>query len=266
MLPIFCFSQTRYVKFADIDTIGKAKIEVIFQYDVTDIVKKESKTTYDILQVGHNISKFYNYNTFKQDSVVMTMNRHKISRMEATKLSNKYRSSPSFDRMKIFKNKSEKKITVRDKVLSDKYFYEEEQMKFKWRLIDSVKTICGYKCQKAVTNFRGRNWIVWFTSKIPSSEGPWKFSGLPGLILRAEDSDKEHIFSAITIRKNNSVIIQDRLQFIKTEREKLNKLMVEYKRNPSTFISGSKYAPKDKAGKEIKTKGFSIFYNSIEKR
>lgn len=261
-----CYSQIVFAKFADIDTLDKAKFEVIYQYDVTDVVKQEQQTTYDILQIGQKISKFYNYSTYRTDTAVLTMDRHRISRMEANQLFNKYKLSPTFDKTEILKNQKERKIIVRDKVFTDKYFYEEDYPNFEWKIDSSdTLTIAGYLCKKATTHFRGRTWTVWYTSKISSSEGPWKFNGLPGLILRAEDSDKEHIFSAITIRKNNSAIIQDRLDFIKTKREKLNKLMGEYKQKPSTFASGSKYAPKNKDGKEIKPKGFSLFYNSIEK-
>ena len=52
--------------------------------------------------------------------------------------------------------------------------------------MDSVKTVAGYECHLATTHFRGRDWRVWFTLDIPLSLGPWKLSGLPGLILAAE--------------------------------------------------------------------------------
>ena len=53
------------------------------------------------------------------------------------------------------------------------------------------KTISGLTCQLAKTNFRGRSYEVWFTNKIPTFAGPWKFHGLPGLIIEISDSTKE---------------------------------------------------------------------------
>jgi len=51
-----------------------------------------------------------------------------------------------------------------------------------WEIMNDTLTIMGYLCQKAVSTFRGRNHIAWFTSEIPVNDGPWKLYGLPGLI------------------------------------------------------------------------------------
>lgn len=68
-------------------------------------------------------------------------------------------------------------------------FRIKDTPKMDWNVIaDSVKTILGYECQMAETTFRGRHWKVWFTLDIPLSIGPWKFGGLPGLVLQAESS------------------------------------------------------------------------------
>jgi len=51
---------------------------------------------------------------------------------------------------------------------------------------DSTKNILGYECMKAETTFRGRHYHAWFSMDIPVALGPWKFSGLPGMILQVE--------------------------------------------------------------------------------
>lgn len=54
----------------------------------------------------------------------------------------------------------------------------------KWELIlGQNKEIAGFNCQKATLNFRGRKFTAFFTEDIPVNYGPWKFKGLPGLIL-----------------------------------------------------------------------------------
>lgn len=71
-----------------------------------------------------------------------------------------------------------------------KYFSVYEKIPImQWEFINETKKINIYNCKKAKTNFRGRNYNVWYTEEIPISVGPWKFNGLPGLILSVEDSE-----------------------------------------------------------------------------
>jgi GLPGLI family protein len=52
-----------------------------------------------------------------------------------------------------------------------------------WVILNESQNIAGYKCMKAEVNFRGRKFTAWFTSDINIPFGPFKFKGLPGLIL-----------------------------------------------------------------------------------
>ena len=52
---------------------------------------------------------------------------------------------------------------------------------FKWKIqSNEQKEILGYKCQKAIGEFRGRKYTAWFTDAIAVNSGPYKFKGLPG--------------------------------------------------------------------------------------
>jgi GLPGLI family protein len=70
----------------------------------------------------------------------------------------------------------------------DTLFVKDTPRIISWELLNETKNINSFKCQKAVGNFRGRTYTVWFTNDIPVSLGPWKLNGLPGLILEATDS------------------------------------------------------------------------------
>ena len=74
---------------------------------------------------------------------------------------------------------------------------------FDWQLLDGDSIVCGYPCHKATTTFRGRTWTVWYTLDLPYSDGPWKFCGLPGLVLYAYDSEDKFRFNCIGIEKGD---------------------------------------------------------------
>ena len=73
--------------------------------------------------------------------------------------------------------------------LKKKYAVSESLPKMTWKLTNETKKIKNYTCKKATTIFRGRSYEVWYTEKIPISIGPWKFNGLPGLILSVQDKE-----------------------------------------------------------------------------
>ena len=52
------------------------------------------------------------------------------------------------------------------------------------------KKIGKYLCNKATINFRGIDYIAWYTKEIPVPYGPWKMRGLNGLILECYDKSK----------------------------------------------------------------------------
>ena len=64
-----------------------------------------------------------------------------------------------------------------------------------------------FGCESAT--LRGRKWTVWYTVDIPAQDGPGKLYGLPGLILRAADEDRNFIFEAVAVEKSGVKIAFD---------------------------------------------------------
>ena len=60
---------------------------------------------------------------------------------------------------------------------------------FEWKPSMDTKIILGYTCHKATCNFRGRDYVAWFARDIPFKAAPWKFHGLPGVILEVYSTD-----------------------------------------------------------------------------
>ncbi|MBP3212893.1 MAG: GLPGLI family protein [Prevotella sp.] len=73
-----------------------------------------------------------------------------------------------------------------------------------WTLTVDTLTVNGYHCQQATTTFRGVAWTVWYTEEIPSSAGPWRLRGLPGLIVEAKS--EAHTFRLAEVRQEASPI------------------------------------------------------------
>ena len=110
---------------------------------------------------------------------------------------------------RIYKNLPEmNRLTFREGY-AEKYYYTEEMPNFSWEMLDGDTTICSYSCQKAVTHFRGRTWYVWYSVDLPYNDGPWKLCGLPGLIMKAEDSKGDYSFTASKIEKGGEDIRLD---------------------------------------------------------
>ncbi len=68
-----------------------------------------------------------------------------------------------------------------------------------WELHDKKKEILGYTCTEATTLYGGRLYIAYFTDEIPISNGPWRFNGLPGVILDVKSIDNYFNITATSI-------------------------------------------------------------------
>lgn len=101
----------------------------------------------------------------------------------------------------FLKNYPNGKMTCYHHLTTGPFLYEEDLNLFDWQLTDSIDTIAGYPVQMATTDFGGRSWIAWFSPEIPFNEGPYKFNGLPGLIVKVYDTRMHYVFELKDIEK-----------------------------------------------------------------
>ena len=64
----------------------------------------------------------------------------------------------------------------------------------------------GYKTRKAVTTAYGRKWIAWYAEDLPLNFGPYKFCGLPGLIINMYDEKAEYLITLTQFKKKQKSI------------------------------------------------------------
>lgn len=71
----------------------------------------------------------------------------------------------------------------------------EPSGRIEWELINENKILGSFNALKAITSFRGRNYTAWYTQDVKVDVGPWKFQGLPGLILQVTDEEEGVMFN-----------------------------------------------------------------------
>lgn len=87
----------------------------------------------------------------------------------------------------------------------------------RWEILQDKKQIDSINCQKAISNFRGRNYIAWFSSQYPISVGPWKLDGLPGIIVEVYTDDRNYYWKLARIDYNSEKITVNFKEIISEE-------------------------------------------------
>ncbi len=206
--------------------------QVSMKPDSTD--RATVKTELAHLDVSADGSVFYAENRLKRDSI--------LSRMRQT-------GSFNFDREQmqslrtnldflIEKNYKTGAKNYKARIARDQYVYSEDRA-MNWKILPETATIGEYKTQKAETEFAGRTWDAWFTTDIPLQDGPYKFSGLPGLIVKVEDTKGDYSFDLKESRKIDGLPSFDqRGSVITVKRAAFEKQQVQFRKDPLAAISG----------------------------
>lgn len=84
------------------------------------------------------------------------------------------------------------------------YAYQEPIIK-DWKLIEENQTINTFNCKKATIHYKGRNWTAWYDESIPLPYGPYKFTGLPGLVVKIESEDGDFSFELVKSTPKNKL-------------------------------------------------------------
>jgi GLPGLI family protein len=199
-----------------------------------------------ILDIGKHLSLFQSLWAYSRDAVMDSVLARGGSFGDIVAAQEGTGYPRSYSRYIIFKNyPQENALTCVDRVSMKNYVYTEALEKPDWNIVpNSFRTIVGYRCQAAETNFRGRVWKAWFAADIPVSDGPWKLFGLPGLILKAEDETGEFSFTCIRIERQEShPILYNPKKAIKCTREEMTRLQIKNYKDPDGLFRQQGYEP-----------------------
>lgn len=198
----------------------RAEIKVGYTYHETFVRGSDGIIKRDIpfvLLANKEQAKFYSPKTEYMDSLESTPQGRAISKQLRNDAIKRYSETKDESTMKsvvyqaflyIFRSISDNQMTVYDKAGSLEFgVYTEPLGEIQWEISDSTKTVLGYNCVMATANYHGRDWTAWFAPDIPLQEGPWKLTGLPGLILEASESTGQHSFEVTGLEASNKEIV-----------------------------------------------------------
>lgn len=192
------------VYFANAQEIASVHIQYKLTYVIDTTQPESPDIAYFSLFLGKNSSKYVDY--------VDPTN----SNMSFTKISNQ----PLYKYI-------ESNTMIREIQMPEiRYAITELIPVIEWSLGKEQKTILGYKCQSATGTYRGRNYTAWFTPQLSYKNGPWKFGGLPGLILEIYDQKKEITWEA----QSSSIVLDESMKKIQPNKNGIKVSEDEFKK------------------------------------
>ena len=217
-----------------------------FFYELTFKPKKDSaklEKVMTVLDIVKDKSIYRDYTILAQDSI-LKIQVEAMQKAGAYKDLSKTITQPKFA-FKVKKAYPSMKYTYSETISSGFTPVEigySEDLKFNWKIDPSEKQKIGeYNTQKATTDFGGRQWTAWFCTDVPFQDGPYKFSGLPGLIVKVEDVGKNYSWE---LKGNKKIENYSEVPYIETisfggapkltevSREKFEKTYTDFKKDP----------------------------------
>lgn len=259
LLVIAFLFPSAVISFAQNEPAQRIIYDFSFQRDTNDVASK-SKDQY-ALDIFKDHSKFVSFTKLKQDMYLDSMTKAIEAQggLQNIRSINITKSNMGTGGIYEIYKFDDGKIRFQQKFLREIYGYEEDMTKLNWTVTENTEKYGQYNCQLAKVNYGGRNWNALFTTDVPVNNGPYKFSGLPGLIVKMWD-DKNHCVFELAEIKNihdgNSSIpaaqIVGKKEFQKVEEN--TKLQIKNIASNMTPTSGSTATIrvfKDQNGNEI---------------
>lgn len=184
-----------------------------------------------LLEVGSRRTQFYSYKTWQTDSLVRVTPPEQIMANLG--------SFHSGVRDELFRDQTTGRLTHTDQIGMDHLLYSEPLPAIDWELEEGERSILGYACRLARCTFRGRSYEAWYAPEIAVSAGPWKFGGLPGLILAIRDDSGVLDLEATGVEQRIEPIRMTERNYMKTNRRKYLELKQRAMTDPVGYLTGN---------------------------
>lgn len=212
-------------------TIDTADIRVLYAFNPTDMKDKDTWIDEGQLKITKGMTQYSSrFEEINEDSLAQWLHDHpNAGAYPADRWLRGHNPTKwieyQYSNIHVKDGVLEEWAAMPHAIDEDNLVYSERLPLQKWVTHKETKTICGYLCQKATCNWRGRSYTAWYTPQIPVSAGPWKFGGLPGLIMAVSDSTGDYTWEAVAVSKGKfPVYAPRRKKYTKSTREKVLKL------------------------------------------
>jgi GLPGLI family protein len=207
----------------------KATYKLIYQPDSTNEKNKESETF--LLYINNEMSQFLSYNNALNDTSFLEIQKGNMTTEEVVQ--NALAAPRVKTHLKVNKIYQESKMELLTEMMARLYKYYQPLNLMDWTISNQSKNINGYNCQNATTSYAGRDYVAWFDAEIPISDGPYKFYGLPGLIISVYDTQEHYKFDLVGLEKGNYEIKRNLLNedYQLVTQEEYKQMLVNYKAN-----------------------------------
>lgn len=197
MKKIFIFALTWFSAFFFAQT-NRFFYEYKFIADSTD--RAGVKEAIMLLDIDQNGSLYMGQEKYLADSISRA-DLEKQLKLSPNHINISRNEKPGQINYRVAKQYPDFKMQLFTRISTDSYKVEETQ-KPEWKILPEKEKIGNYLAQKATTHYLGRDWTAWFTTEIPFQDGPYKFCGLPGLIVKIEDKKQTH---TMTLAGNKAI-------------------------------------------------------------
>ncbi|WP_164464368.1 GLPGLI family protein [Chryseobacterium sp. G0162] len=179
-------------------SVSAQNYRFVYEYKMKSDIDNEDSYITDYMNLDSDGKKSYFYNAVKYE---------RDSIYQADKDLKMLFKSKNYDRNLgyiVEKDYSKREANLYDKYKTANLVIADREVP-KWSVQKEFLKINGIDCQKAIAQYKGREWEAWFSKEYPISDGPYKFNALPGLVIRIKDMDNHHVFNMIQVKKVNSI-------------------------------------------------------------
>jgi GLPGLI family protein len=232
---IFAFLLISLTYLSNAQETAKVAFLYSYKHQIDTSRKDYYYTEKMVLLQGEKTSIYKSYDAYISDSTIKAQISQSENEINITGL--KISTKPLIRDMVLKYFEKNKSIQIR--YLLNYYYWEEGLHKINWQILPDTMTLKGLICQKATCEFKGRIYAAWFSTEIISNNGPWKFGGLPGLILKVSDSKNEIIFEfeGYTYLSNSTIELPEKS--ISSSAKEYNKVRDAYLNDPMSFLQNA---------------------------